>query len=226
MREIHPLLRFTIALSLLIGTCAHAESRLSHSVLQSEDESMIVKSAPLQTGEAETPFAAKAEDLNRSKVVIIINKAPHGPTAQTMRVFVDGKILYRWKISTGREKTETATSGRVYFTTTEVGYFHPYLLEENHHSKTWDADMPYAIFFDGGIATHATTHEDHLGHRASGGCVRNTLEHAKTLYELVENIGQKEIPMLNHDGSTKPDSYGDPLTDNLYDVLIIVENRV
>ena len=53
---------------------------------------------------------------------------------------------YVWKVSTGRTGYSTPT-----------GAYHPTWLDIDHVSKTYDdAKMPYAVFFTGGYAVHAT----------------------------------------------------------------------
>ena len=51
--------------------------------------------------------------------------------------------------------------------------------------------MPYAVFFTGGYAVHATEAVARLGQPASHGCVRLALENAATFFELVESYGMR-----------------------------------
>jgi hypothetical protein len=148
-----------------------SEQAFSDEAFNADEASNFVYSFNESTADGEKLFAATPEDLNRSKVVIIVNKSNFGSTAQTVRVYVDARLVYNFKTSTGREKTEIARSGNKTRTTTPIGYYRPYLLERNHFSKQWKADMPFTIFFNGGIALHATTksHYPQLGTRASGG---------------------------------------------------------
>jgi lipoprotein-anchoring transpeptidase ErfK/SrfK len=175
---------------------------------------------------SEPQFASSPEDLNRAKIVAIINKSPIGSTAQTIRIYEDAQLIYEWKVSTGREKVETAKSGRVYKTTTPVGYYRPTKLVQNYHSNTWMADMPNAVFFVGGIAIHATTHTEDLGKRASGGCVRLSPANAKTFYQLVKSLPISSVPSIQKSGKTVTDSKQNPILVQNRDVLIIVENRI
>ena len=173
----------------------------------------------------ETQLTATHEDLTRAKVVAVINKSSTGSTSQVMRVYVDGTLTYEWFVSTGREHFEKSTSGRSYLTTTPIGYYRPTSVEENHYSKTWNANMPNAVFFIGGVAIHSSPHIDHLGKRASGGCVRLAPENAKTFYDLVNNIGSKEVPKIDRDGAVVLDENCNPVMINTWDALIIVENH-
>lgn len=173
----------------------------------------------------EPQLTSSHEDISRARVVAVINKSKVGSTSQKIRVYVDGTLAYEWLVSTGREKLEVAKSGRKYLTTTPVGYYRPTTIELNHFSKTWKADMPHAVFFNGGIAVHASTHIDQLGTRASGGCVRLAPENAKTFYELVKSVGYTLVPKITRDGKTVLDANGNPVMIKNWNVLIIVENH-
>ncbi len=130
--------------------------------------------------------------IQNHRLVIAVNKAVKGPEAQTLRLFENGVEILKEKISTGREKEEKAKSGRVYFSTTPKGYFRPTKVYRDYMSYTWQAPMPNAVFFIGGIAVHATgtSHYPELGTRASGGCVRTKLEVSKLIREKVMDSGK------------------------------------
>ena len=67
-------------------------------------------------------------------------------SSQTMTVSQNGFVLYRWKVSTARK-------GYV----TPQGSWSAKWLSKNHRSRKYDdAPMPYAVFFNGGYAVHAT----------------------------------------------------------------------
>ncbi|MGZ3746384.1 MAG: L,D-transpeptidase, partial [Pseudobdellovibrionaceae bacterium] len=114
-------------------------------------------------------------------VVIVLSKA-----SQTATVYEHGRMVNRFLISTGRERFETAKSGKQYFTTTPTGWFSPKSYVRDYWSDTWEARMEYAIFFNGGVALHATTpdHYKDLGHKASGGCVRMNKTNALWFWNL------------------------------------------
>lgn len=156
------------------------------------------------------PHNPSQEDIARAiesnRLVIVVNKQAKGTGAQMLTVYEngvvkplleDGVLKNSVKISTGREKKEKAKSGRIYISTTPVGFFRPERVYTMYYSNTWKADMPNAVFFCSkfgsqcGIATHATTksHYAELGTRASGGCVRTKLEVSKQLREIVMNTG-------------------------------------
>jgi len=89
------------------------------------------------------------------------------------------KKTFAWRVSTGKEGFDTPT-----------GAWKPTALSIDHHSKTYgDAPMPYAVFFTGGYAVHATEAVGLLGRPASHGCVRLALENAATFFGLVEAYG-------------------------------------
>lgn len=137
-----------------------------------------------------------AEAVRTHRLVIAVNKAAKGPGAQTLTMYENGVEILKQVISTGREKTEKAKSGRTYLSTTPKGFFRPKSIYKDYLSYTWNAPMPNAVFFIGGIALHATTksHYAEFGTRASGGCVRLTLENSKTIREKVMETGKGNQP--------------------------------
>jgi lipoprotein-anchoring transpeptidase ErfK/SrfK len=131
------------------------------------------------------------------RLLLLVDKSPTGtsPTAQTLIVYLDGRYFAHFTVSTGRERPELAASGRKYFSRTPIGDFRIQKMVKNYWSNTWKSPMPFSIFFIGGIAFHATTpkYYDQLGSRASGGCVRMTLEDSETLWNLVNQVGTKNV---------------------------------
>lgn len=141
-------------------------------------------------------------------VVVVVSKG-----SQTATVYHNGYQVNHFLISTGRERYERAKSGRWYFTTTPTGWFSPISYQRTWHSNTWDALMEYAIFFNGGVALHATTpdHYKDLGRPASGGCVRMTKPNAIFVWNLSLSERTANVPyftrggqlLRNRDGSIK-----------------------
>ncbi|MGA8169762.1 MAG: L,D-transpeptidase [Methylocystis sp.] len=115
------------------------------------------------------PVAAKVEirvDLDRQRITVVKNR--------------EAPIV--WKISSGRPGFETPT-----------GRFIVQRLDADHFSDEYDqAPMPYAIFFSRGLAIHGTTMGG-LGRPASHGCVRLSVDHARELYDWVEQYGAGAI---------------------------------
>ena len=98
---------------------------------------------------------------------------------QQMIVSENGIVRYRWKVSTARK-------GYV----TPQGSWSAKWLSRNHRSRKYDnAPMPYAIFFNGGYAVHATFDTKRLGRPASHGCVRLSPNNAATFYQLANTHG-------------------------------------
>lgn len=161
-------------------------------------------------------------------LVVVINKAKRGPTAQRMIVYKNGQKSATYVVSTGREKWETSKSGKRYFTRTPTGWFTPTRLVRNHYSRTWQAPMDYSIFFIGGIATHAAvkSSERDLGKRASGGCVRLLRSQARDLFEASQRVGQKVIPRFDRSGRPRYNSARTKLlTSRQYQTLIVVVDQ-
>ena len=85
-----------------------------------------------------------------------------------------------WKVSTGKTGFETPT-----------GAWKPTRLSIDHRSKTYDdAPMPFAVFFTGGYAIHATDAVGRLGKPASHGCVRLAKANAAMFFDLVDAYGK------------------------------------
>ena len=100
-------------------------------------------------------------------------------SSQTMTVSHNGAVQYRWKVSTARK-------GYV----TPVGSYRAKWASRNHRSRKYDnAPMPYAIFFNGGYAVHATFDLKRLGSPASHGCVRLHPDNAAQFFSLATNEG-------------------------------------
>jgi len=100
-------------------------------------------------------------------------------SSQKMKVYVDGRPRYNWKVSTARAGYSTP-----------LGSYRPTRMHRMWHSRKYDlAPMPNSIFFRGGYAIHGTPHVRSLGRRASHGCVRLAPGNARTLYRLIAQRG-------------------------------------
>lgn len=119
-------------------------------------------------------------------------------TNQRITVTEHGKSLHTWKISSGR-------AGYL----TPRGTFRPSWASKMWYSRTYDnAPMPYAVFFNDGIATHGTNAVHALGRPASHGCIRLTTANARRLYQLVHRHGYARTRFIvtgtTPAGSSKP----------------------
>ncbi len=100
---------------------------------------------------------------------------------QTMTVYVNEKLSYVFKVSTGRKGYGTPT-----------GQWDAKWLSPRHRSKKYhNAPMPWSVFFHGGYAVHGTTEVRRLGRPASHGCVRLHPANAKIFYKLVKENGRE-----------------------------------
>lgn len=169
--------------------------------------------------------------------VIVVNKSNEGHDRQTLRLYQNGKLIRFTKISSGRENYEKGCSPgqdpkrdhcsvRAYWSTTPVGYFDVDQLVENYFSNLWKTWMPYAVFFEAGIATHQAPAgtEGNLGQRASGGCVRMHPNFASVVYNDVKKAGMGLVPKISRDGSLKRTAQGDVVREQGYKTLVIVHN--
>ncbi|MFS4458111.1 L,D-transpeptidase [Bdellovibrio sp. HCB2-146] len=211
---------------------AYANSEIPLDDLMSPDEIAEEAGFP-RTEMTEIPVIKNFEEINEVDgvslinsfaIVLIINKRAAGPGAQTMQVYENGALTAVWPVSTGRENWEFAKSGRYYFTTTPKGYYYPKTIKRIHWSNTWDAKMEYAVFFNGGVAVHATTpdHYKQLGTRASGGCVRLHLDNAAYIYNRILAEGKGLVPRVGRDGTIKRDRRGTPQYFTNWKTLIAV----
>ena len=77
-------------------------------------------------------------------------------SSQTMVVTQNGVVKYRWRVSTGRKGYGTPT-----------GSWSAKWVSRNHRSRKYNnAPMPFAVFFKGGYAVHATYETKRLGRPA------------------------------------------------------------
>lgn len=175
--------------------------------------------------------------LKEFKLVVVINKASAGNDRQTLRVYENQKLILLTKVSTGREEFEKGCnpgqdpkkdhcSKRAYWSTTPVGYFDVDTLDENYFSNLWQTWMPYAVFFESGIATHQAPAgtEGKLGGRASGGCIRMHPNMAPVLFSYVQKTGKGLVPKVNRDGTNTKTKQGDTVRWQGYKTLVIVQN--
>lgn len=126
----------------------------------------------------------KRQELERRRVVAKIDVSK-----QRMMVYKGGKLLYKWKVSTGKNGYHTPR-----------GEFKPTYMQRMHYSRKYNnSPMPYSVFFKGGYAVHGTSHVWKLGRRASHGCIRLHTSNAKKFYHLIRQNGKSntEIKIIN-----------------------------
>lgn len=105
---------------------------------------------------------------------------------QTMRISIDGRPAFAWRVSTARKGYVTPT-----------GSFKPTRLHTMWYSRKYDnSPMPYSVFFHGGYAVHGTDAVKRLGRPASHGCVRLHPENAADFYRLVETFGKTNTSIV------------------------------
>lgn len=107
-------------------------------------------------------------------------------SSQRMNVYMNGRKLYSWRVSTGRGRYRTPT-----------GSYRPTVLRRMHYSSKYNnAPMPHSIFFRGGYAVHGTNEIRRLGRPASHGCVRLHPKNAAKLFNLVRRSGQRNARIV------------------------------
>ncbi|KZL17285.1 hypothetical protein PsAD2_03152 [Pseudovibrio axinellae] len=99
---------------------------------------------------------------------------------QTMRIYVNGRVQYSWRVSTARRGYRTP-----------IGTFKPTRMHKRYFSRKYNgAPMPYSVFFYKGYAIHGTDVIKRLGIPASHGCVRLHPSNAKRLFSLIKANGR------------------------------------
>ena len=107
-------------------------------------------------------------------------------SSQTMVVSQNGVVKYKWPVSTGRKGYSTPT-----------GSYSAKWLSRHHRSRKYNnAPMPYAVFFRGGYAVHATYETKRLGRPASHGCVRLHPDNAAKFFSLVQKNGNSNTRIV------------------------------
>lgn len=107
-------------------------------------------------------------------------------SSQTMTVKRHGRVLHRWKVSTGRKGYYTPR-----------GTYGPTRMHRMWHSRKYNmSPMPHSIFFRGGYAIHGTNYIKRLGRPASHGCVRLHPSNARRLYSLVRRVGRRNTRIV------------------------------
>jgi lipoprotein-anchoring transpeptidase ErfK/SrfK len=107
-------------------------------------------------------------------------------STQTMHVYRDGMLIHTWPVSTARP-------GKV----TPTGEWTAQWLSRHHRSRRYNmTPMPFAIFYSGHYAIHATYETHRLGRPASAGCVRLHPENARELFAMVVEEGTQNMRVV------------------------------
>ena len=151
--------------------------------------------------------------------------------AQSIRIYKNGQLQRIARISTGREsfqmrgrKSHCEQPSRSYYTLTEPGYYTFQDLKKEYHSRSYDADMPNALFYNlgRGLALHEVYLADKisaLGAPASGGCTRMDPNTASKLFEAVRATEKSTIPVIDVSGQPVLDSTGQLTYKNTEEII-------
>lgn len=121
-------------------------------------------------------FAALPPPVHSIKVLARVDLSE-----QRLYLYVENQLVDTWPVSTGRGSYGTPT-----------GQWNAQWLSRWHRSRKYNnAPMPFAVFFHGGYAVHATTDTGRLGRPASHGCVRLHPDNAATFFDLVQSYGKE-----------------------------------
>lgn len=196
----------------------------------------------------EEAYLAGTSVLNQFTNVIVVNKAAKGTTAQTIRMFTDGKEVQLPfnKVSTGKEDVEIVKGFTKLFrklgakgTTTShwrhttKGFYSVKRVEaSDYKSGESSFHMPYAIFFNStnGLALHEVPWEfseaghSALGYRASSGCVRVHKNTIPGIHQAVRDAGKGIVPVINiKTGLQEVDSKGSLKTQMGWKSIVIIQ---
>jgi lipoprotein-anchoring transpeptidase ErfK/SrfK len=143
--------------------------------------------APDASGTA-TPEPAAAATAEKPKPLPPTLIARINLTTQTMVVQAGNKTLHTWKVSSGAPGYATPP-----------GTFKPGWMAKMWNSRQYDdAPMPHSVFFNGGIAVHATTSVHNLGRAASHGCVRLAPGNAAQFFKMVSSHSLARTRIIVH----------------------------
>lgn len=139
--------------------------------------------------------------------------------SQTIRIYQRGQLIRKTKVSTGRgsfqlrgRKHYCEKPYESYHTYTEPGYYNFEVLARDYKSKSYDANMPNAMFYNRqrGLALHAALPAKipNLGTRDSGGCTRLDPNTAVDLFDRILATQGSSVPRLDVYGNPQYDANG------------------
>lgn len=222
--------RVFLFLAIFISGFVHAQTHETLDEFLDPDQLAIEVGNPNKTNweplteEVSTEKNIQATSINPYQefpLVIEIIKS-----TQRMKVYQNGTLLREMKTSTGREEWERPPGGSRYYSSTPNGWYSPQRFTKKHKSYSWGSTMRYSIFFNGGIAIHATSLFKYLnlGKNTSAGCVRLSYGNAKWLWNLARSQRRTVVPVYDRSGQILTDSNGQIQRQKGSPVLIIVKN--
>lgn len=172
-------------------------------------------------------------------VVINLSESVDAPTQlkikkQKMRVYAREDVLKNIGYGQFENTNYDSESGLLFYNHissgssghgTPTGRFRPQLFSSRHHSSIYGgASMPWAMFFNGNIATHGTPHLTNLITNGFGshGCVRMEAQRAEDLFQLVGLVGKGEVAAMDKNKKFILDAYGEQILETNYKTLISV----
>lgn len=143
------------------------------------------------------------QNSKMAKVVVIINegdRSESNPEGQSLKIYQSGVFLKQFDVSTASKKLKIPTVGKQYISSTPHGFYRIKRLYNEYTSYMfYGSDMQYAMFFNNGIAMHASEYTELLGHRASGGCVRLQKTAADFINKIILSTGNLSHETISED---------------------------
>ena len=216
---------------------------VSASVVFAQDDGIVSNGRPLDVDVTFDQSTFESQPWTKEfRYVIVVNKATTGLEAQTVKVFEYGQLINTQKVSTGRDGFERKGqnhSKRDSWTVTPTGYYTPSFISRLHKSTAYGGrwswlkggtKMPFAIFFNGGIALHERPDgtQGQLGSKASGGCIRLPKGFAEDLFMRVQETSGSRNPRFTVTGQAMFDEVGNQMyaKNTGYSTLVVVINKV
>jgi lipoprotein-anchoring transpeptidase ErfK/SrfK len=102
---------------------------------------------------------------------------------QTMKVYRENRLVYKWAISTGKEGYETP-----------LGNFKPIFIRENYRSRVCNRlFLKNVIFLKNDLAIFGVNTDKRLKRGDAYRCIKLGNRNSKTLYSLVKRYGKRRV---------------------------------
>ncbi|MBO0755402.1 MAG: L,D-transpeptidase family protein, partial [Bradyrhizobiaceae bacterium] len=152
------------------------------------------RSSVITTIATTTTLVAFAAGDAEARLDLYVDKS-----VQQMSVIQNGRLLYVWPLSTGRDKFSAPS-----------GVYTPERLERSWFSRAYyNSPMPHAIFFHGGYVIHGSDDISKVGGPASRGCIRLHPDDAALLFSMVKLEGpDNTVIFIDGDSGRPPRPYG------------------